>query len=1136
MMVSIPGYCTLCRSRCGAMYHVEGGHLAKVTPLSGHPTGGALCAKGRAAPELVASPERLRRPLKRTRNRGSKDPGWVSISWDEALDEIAEQLQSIRSANGPEAVAFAVTTPSGSPMVDSFEWVERFVRCFGSPNLIYAVEVCGWHKDYAHALTFGRGIGTPDFDRADVIVMWGHNPARTWLAQASRISDARKRGACLVTVDPKRDGTGQQADLWLPIRPGADGALAMGAIRHLIFTDSYDADFARTWTNAPMLVDLATGWLLRANEVWSCASAESFVVADGNGQLHAYDTLRQFGPTRGSRLRGEVQFDDKHGRARRCKTILDLLAAEAAPFTVEQVARVTWVEQDLIERFNTLFSGAPKIAYYTWTGVGQHTNATMTERAIATLYALTGACDKAGGNVWTVSPPFNSVNDYSLLSAVQRSKALGLEELPLGPPSRGWITARDFSKAVLESKPYPVKALMSFGANFSVSQGDTARNRVALQELDFHVHVDTFMNPTAENADIVLPANMPWERRALKFGFEVTQSAVELVQLRPRILPQFHEARADYDIVFALAKRLGLADEFFGGDIEAGWNYQLAPLGTTVEDLRSRPEGIRFQQPFRHKKYSQRDAANNIVGFATPSRRVEIYSEALLEKGQPPLACYVEPAQSPLRSLAGTRYPLVLTTAKSGWFVHSSYRHIAALRKRSPDPTVQIGPGLAKARGVGAGDWVLVRTSYGSARLRARIDEDLDDRVIIAEFGWWAGCHALGRRPTLSSEGPSNNVNDALSDADRDPISGSVALRATLCDIAYDQTANAGRWSGERPFEIVSRRPETHDTTVLGLAPLDGQQLPDFLPGQHVTVSSPKLGITRRYSLIDSNRQPEWFAIAVKRSTPASDDGKNKVGQMSGYLNDAHIGETLMLGPPEGVFTPPLDGSRPIVLMANGIGITPFAGYLEALFRTASNDATAPVIVVHVCRNGAAHVLAGRLRKLAAALPQVTLQIFYSSPRMEDRPSKDYDRAGRPNFDFINLGLAAKRPLVYLCGSASFVNDMRARLSVLGVPAFDVFSEAFSSDIEIPAKLSPQKVHLVDDGQSFVWSPRVGTLLDGADAAGVALSSGCRVGQCESCAMHIISGAVAHLTPYGGPDDQCLTCQAVPLTPLELMR
>src|SRR5882757_2376836 len=327
MAQRVPGYCTLCRSRCGSIAVVDNGRLVSVENLPGHPTGGALCAKGRAAPEMVHSPRRLTKPLRRTAPRDAVDPGWKEISWDEALDEIAGRLGEIRKTSGAEAVAFAVTTPSGTPMVDSFEWVERFIRCFGSPNLIYAVEVCGWHKDYAHALTFGRGIGFPDYERADAIVLWGHNPARTWLAQATRVADARRRGARVAVVDPKPNGSGQQADLWLRIRPGADGALAMGAIRHLIATKSFDADFVKRWTNAPLLVDDATGRFVRASELWADAAPEAFVVLDQAGAAQACDTRFAALDSAACNLEGRASLMAHDGRIIVAATAFSLLVA-----------------------------------------------------------------------------------------------------------------------------------------------------------------------------------------------------------------------------------------------------------------------------------------------------------------------------------------------------------------------------------------------------------------------------------------------------------------------------------------------------------------------------------------------------------------------------------------------------------------------------------------------------------------------------------------------------------------------------------------------------------------------------------------------------------------------------------------
>ena len=166
------------------------------------------------------SPRRLTRPLRRTAPKTADDPRWVEISWDEALAEIAGRFDVIRRESGPESVAFSVTSPSGTPISDGIDWVERFIRLFGSPNISYATEICNWHKDHAHAFTFGCGIPTADYANADLALLWGHNPARVWLAQSAAIAQARARGAQVAVVDPRSAGSGAQADLWLRVRPG----------------------------------------------------------------------------------------------------------------------------------------------------------------------------------------------------------------------------------------------------------------------------------------------------------------------------------------------------------------------------------------------------------------------------------------------------------------------------------------------------------------------------------------------------------------------------------------------------------------------------------------------------------------------------------------------------------------------------------------------------------------------------------------------------------------------------------------------------------------------------------------------------------------------------------------------------
>nr|WP_256570507.1 molybdopterin-dependent oxidoreductase [Bradyrhizobium sp. CCGUVB1N3] len=1133
MAQRVPGYCTLCRSRCGSTMVIKNGQLIGVEPLPRHPTGGALCAKGRAAPEMVQSPRRLTQPLRRTAPRDSTDPGWIEISWDEALGEIAQKLGDIRKTSGAEAVAFAVTTPSGTPMVDSFEWVERFIRCFGSPNLIYAIEICGWHKDFAHALTFGRGIGVPDYERADVIVLWGHNPARTWLAQATRVADARRRGARVAVVDPKPNGSGQQADIWLRVRPGADGALAMGAIRHLITTTSYDTDFVTRWTNGPLLIDTDTGRFVRASELWADQPTDSFVALDRSGAARAVDTrVAELDPAC-CRLDGRIILTAQNGRAITAATAFCLLTAEATPYTITRVAELTWLDESKIAAFYELFENSPRLAYHSWTGVGQHTNATMIERVIATLYALTGACDRPGGNVWLAPPPTRTVNDYALLPPEQQAKALGLNDLPLGPPSRGWITARDFSRAVLTGEPYRVQALMSFGTNFMVSQGHSSRNREALRALDFHVHVDMFMNPTGANADIVLPANMPWERDALKIGFEITQEAVETIQFRPQMLPRLGASKADYEIATELAVRLGHVDEFFGGgDIHAGWNYQLAPLGVTVEELRRHPEGLRFPQLLRHEKYALPGQDGAVAGFATPTRRVEIYSELMLEHGYAPLPGHIEPAESPLTEPSDSRFPLVLTTAKSGWFVHSSHRHVASLRKKTPDPAIEINPTLAAGRGLSDGDWAIVKTPTGEVRLRVRLNDALDDRVAVAEFGWWEDCPPLGRDAIPPAGSPTSNMNDALSDATRDPVSGSVPLRATTCDIRKDETASRGHWTGKRGFVVVAVRTEANDVVGLDLAPRDGGAIPAFRPGQHILLSVPGLDVARAYSLTGHDGR-DVLSIAVKKRRSGDSSLIGDAVRLSDHVHRLAVGDEVQIGSPKGIFAPPLKGPRPLIFLAAGIGITPFISHLEALARREPAERVTKVLLLYGCRNGSEHAFARRLRELADLLSELELVTAYSAPRAQDGCPADYDYAGRLDLSAIEP-LLPLRPLAYLCGSPDFTTSMTTQLVERGVPRFDIFTESFASPPIVPRTLKPQTVHIADSDSSFTWTPELGTILDAAQAAGLSLPSGCRVGQCESCLMRVVDGNVAQLNDGDSATDQCLTCQSVPLSELTL--
>ena len=291
--------------------------------------------------------------------------------WDEALDTIATKLTAVAEESGPEAVVFGSASPSTSAISDSVDWVLRLKRAFGSPNFCSYMELCGWGRFMASIYTYGEpvpGVYLPDLDNAGCILFWGYNPSVARLAHATATTAALRRGAKLIVVDPRRAGLASKAQQWLRVRPGTDGALALSMTHVMLERDWYDAEFLRDWTNA---------------------------------------------------------FDVIEGRV-----VLDLIKAECARFAPEAAARITGVPAEQIVATARLLWDARPVAFYTWSGLEQHSNATQTVRAIGQLYALTGCIDAPGGNVLFTPVPTNPIDGAELAQPA----AAGQGHRRAGPP------------------------------------------------------------------------------------------------------------------------------------------------------------------------------------------------------------------------------------------------------------------------------------------------------------------------------------------------------------------------------------------------------------------------------------------------------------------------------------------------------------------------------------------------------------------------------------------------------------------------------------------------------------------------------------------------------------------------------
>jgi anaerobic selenocysteine-containing dehydrogenase len=294
------------------------------------------------------------------------------------------------------------------------------------------------------------------------------------------------------------------------------------------------------------------------------------------------------------------------------------------------------------------------------------------------------------------------------------------------------------------------------------------------------------MNPTAELADIVLPVASPFEREALRIGFEVSADAQATVQLRPRVVEPRGESRSDAAIVFDLASRLGLGEHFWNGDIEAAYSHQLQPAGLTLDELRRNPQGVRLPLETRYRKFTE-EVDGHPRGFATRTRRIDLYSETMLEHGHPPLPSY----EAPLVSHAAQpdlakRYPLILTCAKHLLFCETQHRALPGLRRLALDPEIELHPSTAAARSIEAGDWVRIETPHGRVRARARMNESLEPDVVCGQHGWWQACPEIGAPGYDAFSEDGANFNLLISSDAIDPVSGSVPHRAYICEVMKD--------------------------------------------------------------------------------------------------------------------------------------------------------------------------------------------------------------------------------------------------------------------------------------------------------------------------------------------------------------
>lgn len=782
-------YCPMSKSRCGVIATVESGKFVHLEPDPGHPNRG-ICVKGESAPQMVYDPLRLKYPMRRTRPKSEEDPGWARVGWDEALSEIAERLQALKAGYGPESVFFYRGAAGGSSSLEYEAFMIRFASLFGSPNTVSTGHICNWHKDSGSLYTYGGGIPAPDFENTACILLWGHNPNASWPTQAMRISRAVKRGAKLIVIDPRPIPLTKKAALWLPVRPGSDGLLAMSFLYVMLEEKLYDEKFLLQWTNGGLLIDTETGRALTGDMLSPAGKSGQFVIWHGEtSKPSLYDP-----ETPGDQAYAHAAFSGRcrvrlaDGREVEARPAFDLFKERVKDYAPEKTAPRTGIAPDVVRETVRLFTATQPNCYYTYNGIEQHADSMQINRAVCLFYALTGHLDRRGGNVRFPKPPVNDVEGRKLLSAEQTNKRLGYAERPLGPTHTGKVQAYEVYKAILTGKPYPVRGFLSFGGDIILSNGDTETGRRALQALDLYVQSEFYETPAARYADFLLPASTPWESWNVRTSFEQGAETSAYMQYRSQVIAPEHESRPDLEIIFDLAMRMGFGEQFWNGSIEKAFDYILAPSGVTLAELKRQPGGMAVPLETKYQKYLK-------GGFKTPSRKVEIHSLAFEKHGYDPLPGLRLPEEI-FGAQTVKRYPFTLTTAKTISFCHGQHRSVPSLRRKVPEPFAEINPRDGQSCGIHDGEMMRVETEVSAITVKAAFNPQLPEKVVRVMHGWWQGCPQL-ELPAYDPFSPAGaNVNLIMRNDIIDPITGSVPHRSYPCRIARADERDAAASSG----------------------------------------------------------------------------------------------------------------------------------------------------------------------------------------------------------------------------------------------------------------------------------------------------------------------------------------------------
>ncbi|UWG96731.1 molybdopterin-dependent oxidoreductase [Dehalobacter sp. DCM] len=700
----------------GKLDHVEGDENNPITK-------GRLCVRCLALPDYVYNPSRVLYPMKRDPKDRGKD-AWERISWDEAYAIIKEKRDYFAQTYGPECMAvFSGTGRSGGIMCQ-----EMAQKVLGTPNACYTQSGFACYQPRSAACSCVLGAYYPEIDYAggleggydnpeyvvpEVIVVWGKEPlpSNGDGLFGHVVLDLMKKGAKLISVDPRVNWLTTRSEIQLRVRPGTDAALAMAWCYIIINEDLYDHDFVDQWCYG------FEEFKNRINDPEKGITPEKAAEICDVDVAKIYAAARMYGKAKPATIAWGLAFDQNQNGNQAGHAMLAIMAI-TGNVDVPGGQIIGEVPADMgMESEMAAGAGGAQIEKADGAWEGDSTD----------VISFGGIGDETAQGGWEG------------IGEELTQKTIGMDQYPLYCNNIRMAHADMMLDALLTGEPYKVRMgwIQSTNLLSPTCCAEPSKWYQGLLGLEFCIATDVFLTPSIQGcADLFLPIQSCAEKDDVNMT-HYAGSPVMVGAINKAI--DVGEAKSDAQILVDLGNILG--SPRIAGRYTTGAEYTSDNRAVIAGmDIRALGDVVYYQRGCNYRKYEKGLLRpDRKAGFLTNTGRVELYSTAFEANGEDPLPYYSEPAFSPRKDpVRGEKYPFILTTgARTYAFFHSEHRQIPRLRELNPNPLLEINPEDARKIGVTDGQWVEIANEFGKAKFKARVSPIVRAGTVHAQHGWW---------------------------------------------------------------------------------------------------------------------------------------------------------------------------------------------------------------------------------------------------------------------------------------------------------------------------------------------------------------------------------------------------------------